>query len=164
MLKYRVASVDDAENLIEFFTNLDRDSDFMLLSEGERNIDLENQKRILSKIGLNFTMILCVSQNDIIGFAVVTRAVYVRNKHVANLVIGVKKDYRNQGIGKSLISHSVMWCKQNKVYQLELTVAVANKNAISCYLSSGFSFSGVRKKSLLIIDEYIDEYYMSMSI
>lgn len=164
MLKYRIANVDDAENLMEFFNNLDRDSDFMLLSEGERNTDLENQKNILSKIGSSFSMILCTNKNDIIGFSVISRGIYKKNKHIASLIIGVRKDYRNQGIGKSLISNSVTWCKDNNVSQLELTVAVENKNAISCYLSSGFNFSGVRHKSLFIIDKYVDEYYMSMSI
>ncbi len=164
MLKYRIATVDDAENLINFFRDLDRDSDFMLLSEGERSNDLENQKNIFSKIGLSSTMILCLDESDVTGCIVVSRGLYLKNKHLANLVLGVKKNHRNQGIGKSLISHALKWCRENKISQLELTVAVENKSAIACYLSSGFFFSGIRKKSLMIKKHYMDEYYMSRSI
>lgn len=164
MLSYRFATPEDAKNLLSFFKALDKESDFMLLSEGERNDSVEHQENILSKSGENLMMLLALDDDEIVGFVVVSRGLYIRNKHLASLVPGVKKTHRNRGIGKQLIFQALEWCKRNGVTQVELTVAVENKPAISCYLSAGFVFSGVRKRSLKINEVFIDEYYMSRGV
>ncbi|HAP15087.1 MAG TPA: N-acetyltransferase, partial [Lactococcus sp.] len=53
------------------------------------------------------------------------------------------------------------WAQNTGVSRLELTVAVNNAAAISCYKTNGFIIEGVRSQSLKINDALVDEFYMA---
>ena len=71
------------------------------------------------------------------------------------------KDYRRQGIASRLFVALEEWARKEEVSRLELTVAMNNSAAISCYKTNGFVIEGVRSQSLKINDELVDEFYMA---
>ncbi|MCK3670741.1 GNAT family N-acetyltransferase [Photorhabdus noenieputensis] len=161
---FREVNVEDANNLIVFFNELDNTSEFMLLEPGERKTSVEEQVDIIKGFGKDRQMLICEDNKNIVGFIVISRGVFNRNRHLGSIALGVKKEYRNKGIARILIDKAQDWSRKNGISRLELTVAIRNTLAIKRYLSSGFIFSGIRTGSLFINGELIDEYYMNKEI
>ncbi|SIE69910.1 O-sialoglycoprotein endopeptidase [Mycobacteroides abscessus subsp. abscessus] len=84
-------------------------------------------------------------------------------RHSAALVIGIKKDFRGQGIGYSLFQKLDSWAKEASLYRLELSVVSENENALALYKKAGFEVEGVKKNSLLIDGNYHDEFIIFAS-
>ena len=61
---------------------------------------------------------------------------FTRKGYVSNLY--VKKNYRNNGIGKKLLNISLKWLKENKVKYISLEIHLENKNALKFYRNLGF--------------------------
>ncbi|MBS9437958.1 GNAT family N-acetyltransferase [Photorhabdus noenieputensis] len=161
---FREVNVEDANNLIVFFNDLDNTSEFMLLEPEERKTSVEEQTNIIKGFGKDRQMLICEDSKNIVGFIVISRGVFNRNRHLGSIVLGVKKEYRNKGIARTLLNKAQDWSRKNGISRLELTVAIKNTLAIKLYLSSGFIFSGIRTSSLFINGELIDEYYMTKGI
>ena len=53
------------------------------------------------------------------------------------------------------------WAEEKKITRLELTVICENEAAKHLYLKSVFEIEGVRRKSVCVDGEYLDEYYMA---
>lgn len=56
------------------------------------------------------------------------------------------------------------WAKKVHLHRLDLTVIAKNDAAIALYKKMGFEIEGVKRDSLLINNEFVDEYYMSKLI
>lgn len=75
----------------------------------------------------------------------------------------VKKEYRQQDIGKQVVSTTVEQAWKNKnITLLQLGVGLHNFAAINLYSNIGFESFGVEKRAFRINNEYIDEYLMAM--
>ncbi|WP_413724252.1 N-acetyltransferase family protein [Sodalis sp. RH16] len=160
----REVNLDDAQNLLNFFKELDNTSEFMLIEPDERKTDKSEQQEIIKNFGKDRQMLICLNTNDIVGFTVISKGIFNRNRHLGSIVLGVKKEYRNKGIAKKLFNEAEIWSRKNGITRLELTVVVKNTSAIMLYLSLGFVITGHRKASLLIQGEMVDEYYMTKKI
>ena len=53
------------------------------------------------------------------------------------------------------------WATDHKIHRLELTVMSHNERAVNLYQKMGFKIEGIKQDSLLVNDEYVDEYYMA---
>ncbi|WP_176414563.1 GNAT family N-acetyltransferase [Photorhabdus luminescens] len=161
---FREVNVEDANSLIVFLNDLDNTSEFMLLEPGERKTSVEERADIIKGFGKDRQMLICEDNKNVVGFIVISRGEVNRNRHLGSIVLGVKKEYRNKGIARTLLDRAQDWSRKNGINRLELTVAIKNTLAIKLYLSSGFIFSGIRTGSLFINGELIDEYYMTKGI
>lgn len=56
------------------------------------------------------------------------------------------------------------WARTADIVRLELTVMTHNVRGIALYKKSGFEIEGIKKKSLIVGGEGVDEYYMSKII
>jgi RimJ/RimL family protein N-acetyltransferase len=56
------------------------------------------------------------------------------------------------------------WARERGFHRLELTVMTHNERAIRLYKKMGFEVEGVKKHSLFVNGEYVDEYYMAKLI
>lgn len=83
-----------------------------------------------------------------------------RIKHSAYIVIGILKDYRGQEIGTKLFERLEKWASENAIIRLELIVMTHNESAIGLYKKMGFKIEGLKEKSLIVDENYVDEYYM----
>jgi GNAT superfamily N-acetyltransferase len=52
--------------------------------------------------------------------------------------IFVKENYRNQGVGRQLLSTAESWAKEVGAYSIRLDVSLCNTTAITAYEKSGF--------------------------
>lgn len=91
----------------------------------------------------NFSTYICAKLNNkIIGFAGIKDT--VDQMEITNIV--VKKDFRNKGIGNTLLKELINLSKKSKKKQIILEVNVTNIPAIKLYEKNGFKKIGLRKK------------------
>lgn len=91
--------------------------------------------------------------NEIVGFGGIK--VVLDSADIMNIV--VKKNFRNLGIGTSILNEIIALCSSLNLSSITLEVRKDNKYAISLYENFGFETLGVRKKYYNGIDGFIME-------
>jgi len=160
----RPALKEDSQQLIQLFCQLDSESSFMLFESGERQTTLSEQEAIMQTFvnSRNRAMFVVENQqNEITGFIVGDGGSVLRNKHVLHCVIGVLKSSQGAGLGGQLFDHLKDWAIAHSFHRMELCVMEGNHAAIKLYQSHGFVQEGVKKHSLKVDNNYINEYIMA---
>ncbi|MFS0691018.1 GNAT family N-acetyltransferase [Sporosarcina sp. 179-K 8C2 HS] len=161
----RQVQSSDANQLVRLIGEVERTSETMLYGAGERKLSEEQFKKRIESFGADASTILMAEvDGSLVGYLMVIAGAANRNNHSAYIVIGISEKYRGQGIGKSLFASLDNWAKENNLHRLELTVMTTNTAAIKLYEQSGFAIEGVKKDSLFVNDQYVDEYYMAKLI
>ena len=90
----------------------------------------------------NSTVFCAKLDNFIIGFVVIKTIL----DEIEIMNIAVEKNYRQQGIATSLLSHIIEFSKSNNIKVINLEVSEENFSAFSLYKKLGFEECGRRKK------------------
>lgn len=135
----------------------------MLLEPGERQTGLLQVKEMIKSFALAENSILIGAEADgsLAGYLSVRGGSARRNQHSAYIVIGILAQYQGMGIGSGLFKEMQTWATGTGIVRLELTVMTHNDIAVSLYTKSGFDIEGIKKKSLKVGGEWVDEYCMS---
>ncbi|WP_026908719.1 GNAT family N-acetyltransferase [Paucisalibacillus globulus] len=159
----REAMPSDAAGLAELIQQVENTSQYMLWEPGERNIQPDQQQRMMERIqGEDNSTILVAEQDDrLMGYLFAIGGKPKKTKHSAYLVIGIHQDYRGKGVGSLLFNELNQWAAHHHIRRLELTVVSRNEPGLALYKKMGFDIEGTKKESLFINGEYVDEYYMS---
>lgn len=160
----REIKVEDAENLIGLIKKVESQAKFMLMEAGERKTTTEQQRKQLEIFAQRNNSAIFVAedeQGELVGYLIAIGGNTKKTKHSAYLVIGILEAYRGRGVGTRLFDRLDQWVIKSNISRLELTVVTENEAAIALYKKKGFEIEGVKRKTLLIDDEYYDEYFMS---
>ncbi len=162
----RKIKIDDVDDFFNMMCELDKETDFMMYEADERkkNVNaLDNLKLKVQNILKVDDLLYVVDSKDngIVGFIWAEKGKVNRTLHTAYIVVGIRSNYQNKGIGKSLFNELDSWARKNKIVRLELTVEFANDIAKHLYELNGFEVEGIRRKSMKVNGEFVDEYYMS---
>ena len=148
--------------LVLLIEEVERTSETMLFGAGERNLSAEQFKKRIQSFGADASTILVAEVDGLlVGYLMVVAGNANRNKHSAYIVIGISEKFRGQGVGRTLFASLDKWAIENKLHRLELTVMTTNTAAIGLYEKSGFIKEGLKKNSLFVNGQYVDEYYMA---
>lgn len=159
---FRNVKKSDTESLWNMMNQLDYETKFMMYEPGERTKDLSRlQKNVDSVVDGNGLLLLALDGSEIIGFISAQIGNVRRTQHSAYVVVGIRKKYRNRGIGTEFFKRLNEWALEKKLIRLELTVFCTNEAAIKLYKKSGFEIEGTKRKSMYVDGKYVDEYYMS---
>jgi len=162
-LQCRKIKKGEGRKYLELLKKLDQETSFMLYEVGERKTTVKKMKQKISQINNRGGTIIGAELNEeLVGFISASRLPLQRVKHSVYIVIGVLKKASGKGVGTKLFKQLISWAKDNDITRLELTVMVHNKRAINLYKKIGFVIEGIKKKSLLIDGNYVDEYFMGM--
>lgn len=161
----REAKIEDAKNLQELMIRLDRETKYMLYEPGERKKDIEKMKNILKDFENTKSAFFVVEDdNELVGYIACKRSPLQRIKHIGYIVVGIRQDYGNQGIGTKLFEAVDQWANSAGLTRIELTVMAHNTRAVHLYEKMGYKIEGKKERSIMIDDMYIDEYYMAKLI
>ena len=142
---------------------LDQETSFMLYEPDERKTTIKEMEQKIEKINARGGVIIAAElENQLIGFITASRIPLKRVKHRVHIVVGVLKKESGKGIGTRLFEELIEWAKNNEISRLELTVMKHNERAINLYKKIGFEIEGTKKNSLIIDENFVDEYYMGM--
>lgn len=158
----RKAELSDAEAFWQMQSALDLETSFMMLEPGERKKDIPRLEHLIRQSLEGNSLLLFAEENgEIIGFLSAQKGDYNRIRHSAYIVAGVRSAHQGKGIGKQLFAGLDVWARENSLKRLELTVMCPNKAARHLYEKAGFEIEGIKKCSMLVDGEFIDEYYMA---
>lgn len=157
----RPIEVRDAEHFLELCKKID-ESGFMLFEPGERQTTVEQQSKSIERMlsEPNKMIFVAETENKLVGFLAVIGGDVKRNRHSANVVLGVLEDYQGQGIATKLFNKAFEWAKEVGISRLGLTVMKGNDKAFNLYRKMGFVLEGERVQSLRVNGEFVNEYYL----
>ena len=159
----RTIRPDDAEQFLRLRMQLDEETQFMMLEPGERNISLEEQLYQIEQVLSKENQVIFVAEQDdqLIGYLGAIGGDFKRNKHSAEIVIGILQAYTGQGLGSQLFIAMEAWARQKQLHRLELTVMTHNRAGVALYRKRGFEIEGTKRHALVVNGKYVDEFYMA---
>lgn len=162
----REITVSDAENLVNLILQVEKESEYMLMEPGERQLTVEQQAQRIESFQKSHNSTIFVAEKDsqLVGYLFVVGGSARRTAHSVYLVIGILKDFRGLGIGTKLFQQLEEWAVVHNIHRLELTVVTRNKAGVGLYKKLGFEIEGRKQHSLLINGEFVNEYYMAKLI
>lgn len=160
----REASIEDAENVIEYIKIVSDETDFLISDSSERNFTVKKEKEFLQNIQNSILekMFLCEIENKIVGICSIEGVNKIRIKHRVDLAITVLKNYWGNKIGEKLIDYAIEYCKSNSIKKIELTVRIDNERALKLYKKFGFEIEGEIKKFIYFGGNYYNCYFMGL--
>jgi ribosomal protein S18 acetylase RimI-like enzyme len=165
-LAIREIREDDAAELLRLQHLLDEETTMMMLEPGERRSDVDETRSHLRETlaSPNSTIIVAESDALIVGYVEAEGGRYRRTRHSAYVIIGVLQSCQGRGIGGALLAALRSWAPEHGVSRLELTVRTDNAPARRLYERVGFEVEGLRRASLRVGEEMINEYSMALAI
>lgn len=164
MITYRNLKVEEAQAFWDLMNQLDYETKYMLYEPGERKEKANNivalERRIEGSLQGDDLLLVAESDNKLVGYISADRGFVNRIAHSAYIVVGILKEYSNQGIGTEFFKRLDAWAREKKVTRLELTVVCENERAKHLYEKSGFVIEGIKRNSVYVDGRYMDEYYM----
>ncbi|MBM7663245.1 RimJ/RimL family protein N-acetyltransferase [Bacillus mesophilus] len=162
-MNIRPVNEADAPLLLQLSKKLDEETSFMLFEPGERKTTIEQQRESINRIlgQENSMMFVVEEQTNLVGFLGAIGGGTLRKIHSAYIVIGILADFHGRGYGSALFKKLFTWAKEKGLHRLELTVMTHNEKGIALYEKMGFQREGIKKASLKINGEWVDEYYYS---
>ena len=158
-MKIREIDKGEVRMYFECLKKIDQETKFMMFEPDERQYDKNLIASYLSNKDDLF--IGAFSEHEIVGFLSAKRGSFRRIRHSAYIVIGIRQAFQRQGIGSKLFDKLDEWARKNQLKRLELTVEVSNTPAINLYEKQGFSIEGIKRKTMLVDSEFVDEYMMA---
>ena len=138
-------------------------SGFMLYAPDERNMAPASLSKLINSINQTSTSGFFIAQHEdeIVGYLLLKAESLSRTSHRAQIAVGVHSKSRGKGVGTALFDQMIHWAKQAQLHRLELTVIEHNEQAVHLYKKMGFKIEGIKRNSLLIDGQYVNELYMA---
>ncbi|QOY34690.1 GNAT family N-acetyltransferase [Anaerobacillus isosaccharinicus] len=152
----RTAFVHDAENLLNFNKEIIKEAPYLLTTEEEFTLTLEQENQFLKQMidDSGKLAIIAEYQNEIIGFLDFHSGFKQRIKHQGSFGMSVSNQFRSQGVGIALLTTLLDWGKEHPIIEkICLEVFSDNESAISLYKKFGFVEEGKRVKAIKISNE-----------
>lgn len=159
----RMIREDDAEQFLQMRKQVITESPFMLREPDEWNLTVEDvRENILAHLAHgNQAVFVAEDDGKLVGFLSAEGSNFRRIRHTVYIVVGILQAYTGRGIGTQLFIELERWARQKQMTRLELTVMVNNPAGIALYKKRGFEIEGIKRRSIIVDGQYIDEYYMS---
>lgn len=153
----------DAESLLRLQHALDRESSMMMLEQGERTATADEVRAHVQNTvrSSRSTILAAVAGKEVVGYVEAQGGTYRRTRHSAYVVIGVLRSWQGRGLGHTLLGALEEWAHAHGIRRLELTVRVDNDRARRLYERAGYVPEGIRRGSLLVEGEPVDEIAMA---
>ena len=161
-MRIRAITEADIPAYCELSRKLDGETVFRLYEAGERPVDPALFIRETADFLKNPRSNIFLAEDDekLVGYLQAIGRTARRIRHVVSINVAILKAYTGQGIGGLLFGALEEWARQAGVKRLDLSVMVNNVPAQKLYERLGFVREGVKRGSMFVDGEYIDEYYM----
>lgn len=162
----RSALPSDAQAFLNLVHSVLEESEFMIRAPEEYAMTVEPKREWISnqRKRVRNTIIVAEINGVLIGFLNFYQDTRRRLIHQGEFGMGVNKEWRDQGIGKALLTALLTWAETEPLLEkLRLEVFATNERAIHLYTSLGFREEGQLMKQVKTDDgRYIDLLLMSL--
>lgn len=137
-----------------------------MFDPGERKMTAEQLARRIGAVGDDETSDILLAESDggLTGYLFIIGNTPQRTRHSVYVAIGIGEKSRGLGVGTKLFTQLDEWAAEHKVQRIELTVMIHNRAGVALYQKMGYKIEGIKKNSLKVNGQYIDEYYMAKLI
>jgi len=161
-VEIRPARVSDAEMIRDALRAVAAERRFLATVEG---FSLEETRAFLKYIVEgNLPQVTALSEGMVVGFCDILPNAALGFTHVARLGMGVRSEWRGQGIGRRLLNSCLALAKNAGIEKVELEVFSDNIAAVRLYESFGFSREGLKARGRKLNDQYQDLVLMALWI
>lgn len=122
------------------------------------------ERQALSCIASGDSCILAMEGQYVAGWGQVSRGQGDAVAHRADLVLGVRSEYRGQGLGQQLMSACVNAASTRGIAYLELEVRADNRQAMKLYRAAGFTPTSLVRDAMRVQGVTYDAFRMSLSL
>ncbi|WP_436900693.1 N-acetyltransferase family protein [Halovenus halobia] len=98
---------------------------------------------------------------DVIGWIHLDLPQSDKLQSTAQLTVGVRGDFRQQGVGSQLLGRGLDWAEANGYQKVYNSVPMTNDEALSFLEDHGWETEGIRRDHYTIGDELVDEVMMA---
>ncbi|MBT2570835.1 GNAT family protein [Planococcus sp. ISL-110] len=156
----RKAVPADAAQLVDLMKHVE-ESNYMLFEPGERKTSAEQLQQRLIAMDDKSIVLVAEEQMELKGYLFAINEGVRRKRHSIYVAIGIVQEERGKGRGTQLFQSLEQWAKDSSIHRIELTVLEHNQAAVALYKKMGFQVEGLKRDSLLVGGNYVNELYMS---
>jgi RimJ/RimL family protein N-acetyltransferase len=124
----------------------------------------EERKVIEQRMAAENTMILVAEANgQIIARVSCVGGVLASTQHTVGLGIMVRKEWRGQGVGTTLMHQIIDWARANPIVKrVDLEVLTNNPRAANLYEKLGFQAEGIKRQIYFKDGVFVDAQMMAL--
>jgi ribosomal protein S18 acetylase RimI-like enzyme len=162
----RHIELEDAAQYLTLHQRLDEESIFRLYEPGENEMTLAEQQEAIKRVlnSPNSTILVAESGDKLVGYLLAEGRSPRRICHTVHISLAILREFTGRGVGTMLFAELERWARDRGLHRLQLTVMVNNPAGIALYKKMGFEVEGIKRHSLLVDGEYIDDIYMAKLI
>lgn len=117
------------------------------------------------RVSTNSILLIAEQEGELIGNIDITGNKRLKMAHTGMVGMGIKENWRNQGLGKALMESAIEWAKNNSELEiLWLDVYASNELGYNLYKNTGFEVSGIIKDFFKESNGYMDKIQMYQRI
>ena len=137
---FRIPMPSDAAAALEYMKITAGETTYLLRSPEECTMTLAEEEKYLARYHTDpdSVMIMCFVEERLVGNCRLHRKRHLKNRHRAEVGIGIVKEYWNLGIGTAMFRAMIAIAEGWGVMQLELEVFEGNERAFALYRKMGF--------------------------
>ena len=156
----RAIRQDDLESLRDAFNSVCAEKWYVATVEG---FTLERVSEFVTRFLENHVpAVVAVVGDQIVGWCNILPNTKLGFTHVGVLGMGVRREYRGQGIGRRLMDACLSLVRESGLEKIELDVYTDNEAAIRLYESVGFQREGHKRYARKLEGRYQDIYLMAL--
>jgi RimJ/RimL family protein N-acetyltransferase len=155
----RHARESDAAALIRLLDEVFAEEAFMV--RASFNQTPEDERAFIRSVTPPSLFVVAEHRGALVGWLSLFRLKAEFCHHVAELGIGVRKDYRGVGVGMALMRTAQEWAKAVGFEKITLVVRASNAVARRLYEKCGFVYEGHRIRQVKYRGQYDDDYMMA---
>lgn len=160
----RTVRLEDASPILALQREVVGEGEFFIAVSEEYTKTSEQQREWIQHVIDNEreTMLVAEMDGEVVGLIVFSSQNRKRLSHTGSITMMIKKEHRNMGLGKQLLTEMVAWAEQHPLIEkVSLGVFSTNHRAIALYKSMGFVEEGRKMKEFKLNDtEYVDDILM----
>lgn len=159
-VQIRRSRATDAESLCDSINSVAREKCWLATADGFT----PEQTRAFLKFVTDHSLsqVVAVANGVVVGWCDIVPKGPRGFSHVAALGMGVRREWRRQGVGRRLLEECLSLARTTGVEKIELEVFTDNEGAILLYESYGFTREGVKSRARKLEGRYQDVLLMAL--
>ena len=145
-IKLRTGEAKDGFQMHRLTRDILNEQNGLIMTLQDFSMTVEDQKRKNEGFYYFPSALTMIAEHGqkIVGILTLEPELMVKTSHRGTIGIIVHKDYRSNGVGKSMMKAMLDWNMQFTIFEkIELEVLESNKRAISLYEKLGFKTEGI---------------------
>lgn len=159
----RPARQEDFEGLVETIRDVTAEETYVVAESIAERLLYEDTVNRHNRVESRVFFVATVD-GGVVGWTHLDLPQVEKLQSVAKLTVGVRGDYRRQGIGSQLLGRALGWTEANGYSKVYNSVPATNDSALSFLESHGWETEGIRRDHYTIDDDAVDEVMMAYTL